>query len=515
MDLADPELADVVEEEIGDLVANSFLGGAPVIRVSATTGDGLDQLKSALRRLAESCTERPLDGEFRLPIDRVFVLDGTGTVVTGTAWSGAVKEGQDLRLLPGDRTIRVRGVQSHDSEVDSATAGSRVALALHGVKRDDVERGMQLVSGTAWRPSLRLGIEVTAVPDPELAAWLRPRARFHVHHAAREVLGRLDFLGDDNHLAPGQSAYARLVLEEELVARPGDRLVLRSYSPMHTVAGGVVLDPELPAGERRRQSHERLRALSTEPVEAWALPPTLSLGGRRVNECVARLSMLGHSKSQAAAMLREGEESGRLLRVGERLFHHEAIEALATAALEHLRRLQAKQPLSTGLPKEELRGAVGFAGSVSDFTRILGRLSERHPIFVLGDRVRADSESPELDEAARRALQTLEERIKDATPLYEASTEDLEAPFLRLLIARGRAEKLSGRLIAHVVLLDELRAKVISHFREADELEIAHMREWTQASRKFVVPLMEWLDAEDLTRFDGSVRRAGPVATRD
>ncbi len=514
MDLADPELAAVVEAEIEELVAGSFLEDAPRVRVSAKTGEGLESLKDALRDVLEGCETRPRDGDFRLPIDRVFVLEGTGTVVTGTAWSGEVRPGDDLRLLPSDRSVRVRAVQNHDRQVEAAGAGARVALALHGVKRDEVDRGMQLVSGPAWTPSLRLGIEVQAVKDPELAAWLRPRARFHVHHAAHEVLGRLDFVGDANGVAPGEKAFARLVLEQALVARPGDRLVLRSYSPMYTVAGAVVLDPVLPSGERRAASLERLQRLAGDPAQIWALPDAAAIEGRTRRQCLERWTMLGYSPAQAELLLAQREEEGLLCRVGERLIHREALEVLAEAALRHLREVQADQPLSTGVPKEELRGVLGFGGSVADFTRILLRLGEDHPLFVLGDRVRADRPHPELDEKSRRELEGLESRIRQARPLYEATTEDLEGPYLRLLLAEGRAAKLSGRLVAHAEMLEELRQRVRDHFDLAEELEIAHMREWTQASRKFVVPLMEWLDSEGLTRFDGSVRHAGPAVTR-
>jgi selenocysteine-specific elongation factor len=514
MDLADAELAEVVAEEVRELVTGTFLEGAPILKVSATAGTGLEELRAALRDLALACPARPGSGDFRLPIDRVFVLAGTGTVVTGTAWSGTVRPGDELRLLPVERRVRVRSVHNHDREVSEATAGSRVALALHPVKREEVDRGMQLVSGTAWSSSKRLGVEITAVEDPELAAWIKPRARFHVHHAAREVLGRLDLLGEEKQLSAGATTLARLVLEEELIARPGDRFVLRSYSPMHTVAGGRVLEPSLQAGERRERIRQRLEQRSHEPAEAWALPGPGDLAGRRFEECTGRLGMLGLDADAARRRIDDEESAGHLARVGELLFHRDALETLADRILRHLRKVQAARPLSTGLPKEELRGAVGFASGAGDFTRLLTTLARSQPIFVLGDRVRADRERPEVDEKTRAELVEFEERIRAATPLYEATDAELEGPLLRLLISEGRAAKLSGRLVAHQDLLEDLRQKVRAHFEAADELEISHMREWTQASRKFVVPLMEWLDAEDLTRFDGSVRRAGPAASR-
>lgn len=510
MDLADPELADVVEAEVMELTEGTFLEDAPVVRVSATTGAGLDELRAQLTGLARESAGRSQRGDFRLPIDRVFVLEGTGTVVTGTAWSGRVASGDELRLLPSDRKVRVRGVQTHAESVEAAGAGERVAVALHGVKREEIERGMQLVSGSAWTASTRLGVRLTAVSDPDLAAWVRQRTRFHVHHAAREVLGRVDLLEDRREVGPGESAWARLLLEEPLVAAPGDRLVLRSYSPMYTVAGGEIVDPDLPEGVRRDELRRRLQARHREGVESWILPQADDPEGRALGEVVSRWTMLGRAEAELQAEIARRESAGELLRLGERLFSREGLEIWAERILERLRHLQSENPLSVGMAKEELREVLGFAGGPAAFQRLLDALAAEHPIFVVSDRVRADAATPPLDDDTRAALEALEEKVRAATPIYEATSEELAGPHLRLLLAQGRAAKLSGRLVAHEDFLEDLVRRVGEHFRTESELGIAEMKEWTGASRKFVVPLLEWLDSREVTRFDGKARRPGP-----
>jgi selenocysteine-specific elongation factor len=511
-DLAEPVLIELVRAEIEELVQETFLEGAPVVAVSSTTGEGIEELRERLLEVARTCPRRRLSGDFRLPVDRVFAMPGAGVVVTGTAWQGEVRAGQTLRLMPQQRDLRVREVQSHGRAVEWAGAGERVALSLHGVKREDVGRGDQLVSGPAWEASKLVGIALLAVRDPQLAARIRNRARFHVHHAAREVWGRLDLLEDAP--SPGSPALARLILEGPIVARPGDRLVLRTWSPMLTVAGATVLEPWVPKGERRAHTLQRLRKEQEHGSERWpfARLAHAGLSGLRRGDFLASLGMLGQARSDAEALVENEIQRGKILGLGEVLFDTGALESAATVALQRLRKHQRKEPLTVGVPKEELRQSLGFQGSSAQFSQLLAHWSGVQPIFVRDDRVRADSEKPELSVGDERELRSLEGRIREASPLYEATDDELRSPQLRLLVEAGSVTKLGGRLIAHRAALADLRTRVKTHFERAETLEVAHVKEWTGASRKFVVPLLEWLDAQGVTAFDGKERREGPNA---
>ena len=511
MDIADPDLAEVVAVEVEEMVEGSFLEGAPLVRVSSTTGEGLDELRSTLEKVAREAPTRGRGGDFRLPVDRVFVLAGTGVVVTGTAWSGSVAPGDSLRLLPNGAEVRVRDVQSHGRTVERAGAGERVALSLHGIKKDDLHRGEQLVGGRAWRSAGILGVRLDAVDDAELAARIRPRARVHVHHAAREVLARVDLLEGDGPMQPGESRLARLLLEEPLVARPGDRCVVRTYSPMITAAGGVVLEPHGRKGERRARTLDWLRRLEQGDPLVWALTPAdRDPSGLSETDALARLGMLGLDRDEGRARIEDGVRDGRYVRVGERVLVAAALDDLLARALELLREHQRKQPLTTGMPREELRQSLGFGATAHVFAQVLAAWAEHHPVFVRGDRVRADQPEPELDAEQRAALEAVEERVRAADPLFEATDADLRDPALRLLSDSGRVVRLEGRLFAHQDHLDRLIASVGAHFANQEALDIADVKEWTGASRKFVVPLLEWLDRAEVTRFEGGKRRRGP-----
>jgi len=509
IDLADPELTDVVEEEVAELVSGSFLEDAKIVRVSSTTGEGIGDLREALSDLATSTPLRSRDGEFRMPLDRVFALPGAGVVVTGTAWSGTVKSGRTLRLLPQERILRVREVQSHGSVAEEAGAGERVAISLAQIKQDELGRGDQLVSGPVWQPATIVGVRLTAVDDAVLASRLRPRAALHVHHAAREVDARLDLLDHEGELGPGETALARLLLDGTLIAAPGDRLVLRTWSPMITAAGVVVIEPQGRVGERRAESLRRLKELESGDDDAWAfaddLPPR---AGWTRDVLLARLRFCGHADAESRIAARE--EKGRAVALGDRVFSRPALDDMLDRWLALLRAHQSGAPMSLGLGTAELRQALGFDGPAALFGRVLHWAQRQVPIYVNEDRVRADTASPELDAAAEEGLGEMEERVRSAQPMFEATDEDLKDPALRLLLDQGKIVKLERRLFAHADRLEELRRQVAAHFDLEDSLELRHLKEWTGASRKFVVPLAEWLDRSEITRNDGGIRRRGP-----
>ena len=420
-----------------------------------------------------------------------------------------MKAGDTLRLLPQGRELRVREVQSHGAVADEAGAGERVAISLAQIKQDELARGDQLVGGRAWSTSSILGVRLTAVDDPVLAGRMRPRAAIHVHHAAREVEARLDLLDHDGELGPGGTALARLLLDEPLIAAPGDRIVLRTWSPMITAAGAVVVEPHGRSGERRTETLRRLQVLEAGQADAWAFaddsPPR---AGWSRDELTQRLHLSGLDD----ACLREREQAGRAVVIGDRVFSREGLDDLVDHVLALLRAHQTGAPMSLGLGTAELRQALGFDGPAALFAKVLHWAAGEFPLFVNGDRVRVDSARPELDADAVEGLRATEDRVREADPLFEAGDADLKDPAFRLLVDQGRVVKLEGRLFGHVDRLEELRQKVSEHFAAEPSLELAQLKEWTGASRKFVVPMAEWLDRTGVTRNDGGVRRPGPRA---
>ncbi len=510
IDLVEKDILELVKAEVEELVRGTFLQGSRVVPVSSTTREGLQELREALLELTRSAEGRSRAGDFRLPIDRVFTLSGTGVVVTGTAWSGEVHPGDRLRLLPSAKEARVREVESHDESVKEAGAGERVALSLHGVKKNDLNRGEVLVSGASWRPSLKLAVRLDAVSS--LRAPIKQRARVHIHHAAREVLGRVDLL-EGNELKAGESILARVYLEEPLISAPGDRFVLRSYSPMLTIAGGRVIDPFTPARERRSSALTRIEGWEAAGSARW---PFLrireaGLGGRSKTQLLDDLSMVQLSKEQALAALNSAVDEGEILALQDRLVSAELAAEAGASALAQVRAYRKKQPLASGMPKEELRTALGFEGGGPAFNQLLANWSARLPLFLVEDRVSADSKAVEVDPQTQEKLDRLRREIEAASPVYEADDALARSPELALLIKQGLVVRLSGRLFAARIRLDELVAKVVAHFEVAEVLEVATVKQWTHASRKFVVPLLEWLDSQDVTSFKSGRRTKGPA----
>jgi selenocysteine-specific elongation factor len=509
IDLVEKDIVELVKAEVEDLVRGTFLQGSRVVPVSSTTGEGLDDLRAALLELTKSVQGRSRAGDFRLPIDRVFTLSGTGVVVTGTAWSGEVHPGDRLRLLPSARETRVREVESHDESVKGAGAGERVALSLRGVKKDELNRGEVLVSGASWDPSLRISVRLDAVSS--LRAPIKQRARVHVHHAAREVLGRVDLL-ESNALESKESALARVYLEEPLVAAPGDRFVLRSYSPMLTIAGGRVIDPFTPERERRSHALERIATWEAEGRARWPFLRIREAGlnGRSRSDFLHDCSMVQLFEEQALAALTAALQGGELLALSDLLVSSELAAQAGSRALDQLRAYRKKHPLAAGMSKEELRAALGFTGGGPAFNQLLANWSASFPLFVVEDRVSADSKAVEVDRATQDRLDELQREIEAASPVFEADDALARSPQLALLIKQGSVVRLSGKLFAARVRLDELVAKVAAHFETAEVLEVATVKNWTHASRKFVVPLLEWLDSQDVTSFTSGRRTKGP-----
>src|SRR5215211_5594622 len=253
-DAVDEELLELVRLEASELVAGSFLEGAPVVAASARTGQGMEELKAALRDTALAAPERATDSVARLPVDRSFTMRGFGAVATGTLVAGEIREGEELELLPGGTRVRVRGLQVHGAAVRGAQAGQRTAVNLGGVETAGVERGMVLAPVGRLRPTQILDARVQLLADAPRP--LRTRQRVRVHHGTAEALARVAVLEESGEVAVGSAGLVQLRLESAVVALPGDRFILRTYSPQQTFAGGVVLD----AHAQKHRGRERVAA---------------------------------------------------------------------------------------------------------------------------------------------------------------------------------------------------------------------------------------------------------------
>ena len=507
-DLAEAASLAVAELEVRELVAGSFLEGRPVVRVSARTGEGLPALREALLALAGEAPERPQGGLLRLPIDRVFSQRGFGTVVTGTLVAGEIGVGEEVEALPRGRRARVRGLQVHGEPVDRARAGTRTAVNLAGVEVSELGRGDVLACPGMLRPTSMLDAEVTLLPS---ARALPDGARVRLHVASAEVLARVRLLGA-GRLEPGATALSQLRLERKAVAGRGDRLVLRSYSPVETIGGVRVLDP-LPPRRRRADlaALERLRA-ATGPAAAEALIAEAGSAGLDAPTLAARLTM------PLDALLADVKKAPTVVALGQDpvwLLYRPALDRLAEGATLTLERFHRDQPLRPAMPREELRArafarAPGVAGeSVLEALAASGRVRVGPDGIAL--RQHSITLAPDEEEARRILLDaagTAGLAGVDVPSLASAAGKDprLLERVARVLLGERTLERVGESLLVHHDHLDALKVEVRRRWARGQRIEVSEFKDLTRLSRKFVIPLLEYLDRERVTRRSGTDR---------
>ncbi|MGE5178458.1 MAG: selenocysteine-specific translation elongation factor [Bacteroidota bacterium] len=511
-DLAAPDRIARSSAEVEALVRGTALQGAPIVSVSAVTGEGTAALLEALDRAAAEVDARGAGRPARLPIDRVFSIEGIGTVVTGTLWSGTVRAGDALQILPAGRPVRVRRVEVHDAEVPESVAGQRTAVALHGVSRDEIARGEWLVAPGRYRATGLFDVRLTMLPGGDHA--LATRARLRVHLGASETLARAVLL-DRDEVAPGDAALAQLRLESPVVAVPGDRLVLRSYSPAATVAGAVVIDPAPPRRSRlSRPDAERLRVLESGSLRektAW-LAADAGTRGMRDEEAALRLGVSPEEVAAAAV------EAGLVRLKDGRALAHGAWEAARAAIEGGVRRYAEVHPLRAGVPKGELKSLLSRDLDGPVFDEALAALLGRGGVAAQGDRLLPPGTAPALAPAEQDVVERIEGRLAaqgfqppDLSEILKGMPrEGRPLELVRYMVESGRAVRITSEMLYTRAQWEEIERRVSRHFRTSPRLSMADFKGYFQVSRKYAVPLLEHLDRLGITRREGDERVPGP-----
>ena len=512
-DLVDAEMLGLVRLEIEEFVRGSFLEGAPIIPVSARTGAGLDTLKQEMLRAAQETPVKDVTRHFRLPIDRSFATKGFGTVVTGTLMSGAVSVKDEVELYPSRKTVRVRGLHSGGKPVERAVAGQRTAVNLAGVEHTEIERGMVLAASGIFAPTRRVDARITLLPT---ARPLRNRARTHLHQGAAEVIAEIVLL-EQAELAPGESALAQLRLDNEMLLLPGDRFILRQFSPVVTIGGGVVMD----ARARRHRRSDAPVAPFLETFErgsreeilaalAEATPPGLTL-----EDVLTRTGWMAAEVRATAARL-VGQKLLRILDEQPLTMASEQSVARCAATLrDAVERFHRANPLLPGMPKQDLRGRAGNPRAEL-FQAALDDLVNEGALAVSGDLVQRAGRQISLSPEEARAKELIEgefERAGLAVPSVSAVLEKLPVEpgraqkILQILLREHVLVKIAEDFIFHRTAVAGLRDLIARYRRERGErLGIAAFKELTGVSRKYAIPLLEYLDRERVTRRAGDER---------
>jgi len=501
-DLVDAEWLDLVQSEVSTRLGASRVRWEAAVATSVVTGEGLPELREALRRVAGDLIERPADDLFRLPIDRVFAVAGAGTVVTGSTWSGSVAVGDAVLLLPLGREARVRSIEVHGQAAERAAPGRRTALALVGVDKSELARGHVAVTGSGWQATKLIDVAAELLPTARKAVASRTRVRVHLGTA--EVLARAV---QTPAIAPGERGLARLVLETPLVARGGDRFVLRSFSPVTTIGGGVVLDPYPPPRTRLRR---RRVALEQGPaVRLGVLAAESGLVGLATDHLAVRL---GVSPGRVTAAIAEAGE--RVLTSAETVVDRQAVVAEASRLAEVVRRYHEEHPLDPGMSLQALRAAVGTPAPPSAVTDAVLEFGVKSGKFeVAGSVARQPGWRPALDARATDASDKLARRLAQARwqipTVAELEREFPDFPVRALLshFARnGTVEPIDAERYAAAGALAEFRAALEAALAELGSATPAALRDRLGLTRKYLIPLLEWADRRGVTRRAGDAR---------
>ncbi len=509
-DLVDEDTLSVVRMEIEDFVRGSFLdvSRSPVVAVSALKGTGLDELKREIVRLSAEVPARDTEALFRLPIDRVFTMKGFGAVVTGTLIAGKVKKEEEVEIFPSRKRARVRGVQVHGSMAEQTVAGQRTALNLAGVQMEDLARGMALTAPGALEPTQRLDVQISLLKD---AKPLKNRARVHFHAFTSETIAEVALYGV-TELKPGATAFAQLRSAEPLLLLPGDRGILRQFSPVITIGGAVVLDA-FPLSRQKQDARQSfLRILSS---------------GTRQEALLARIARRGHEGLSLAAAVRETgvkqsvlhplvaalAQQKQIIQMGEFLLAAEAVQKTREKLVTTLEAFHKANPLVGGISKEELREKLDLHQTVME--HLLAQLVRDKKTEVAGEQVRLAGRGVELKDEEAKAKQQIEKAFADAglkVPLMKEVLEKLpvdkaRAQKLVTLLLRDRVlVKLADDLVFHHGALESLRQLMATQKAKTPKIDVATFKDLLGVTRKYAIPLLEYLDQQRVTRRVGDER---------
>ncbi|MFZ1052336.1 MAG: selenocysteine-specific translation elongation factor [Candidatus Sulfotelmatobacter sp.] len=518
-DAVDAETLEIVRLEVQEFLRGTFLDQPSldqsrldqpksILAVSALTGAGLEELKRAMASAAAEVQPRDSHAIARLPIDRVFTMKGFGTVVTGTLVAGTVRRDDELEVFPTGRRVRVRGVQVHGQTAEAAVAGQRTALNLAGASTEDLSRGMTLTPPAIFETTRRADISLRLLSSAERP--LKDRARVHFHSYTMETVAEV-LLHGTKQIAPGEQAFARLKLPEPALLLPGDRFILRQFSPVVTIGGGTLLDaapiPRMPG------QADFLKVLAGGNAET--ILRTRIARRQHAGISMSRLiAETGWTKSFIEAQLAQAVREKRVVRIGELILHLPALETLKLCIVDTVDDFHKKSRLTGGMPKEELREQAGASAEVLDAA--LAVLANEKKIEVAGDLVRLPGHGVVMKDEEAESRKKIEDAFASAgltvPALHEViaglTIDKVRAQKIMTLLLRDKVLiKVSDELVFHRSALEELRRQMAVYKVKFATIDVAKFKEVTGVSRKYAIPLLEYLDRERVTRRVGDARQ--------
>jgi selenocysteine-specific elongation factor len=510
-DAVDAETLEVVRLEVEDYVRGSFLDSttdpakSPIVAVSSLTGAGLDELKSALARVASEVAARNSAALARLPIDRVFTMTGFGTVVTGTLVAGTIRKEEELELFPAGKRVRVRGAQVHGAQAETAVAGQRTALNIAGVSIEELARGMTLATPDVFHPTSRVDVLLSLLPS---AKPVKDGARVHFHAYTSETIAEVRLYGTKT-LNPGDEAYAQLRFAEPMLLLPGDRFIARQFSPVVTIGGGILLDAS-PTTRRQRADDaiaflKIVRDGSPEQVLTARVTRRGAIG-LRLDAVPGEMNIRRELAAQLAA-------AAGLISCNQVLISPAAYAKAQADTVLAVKKFQDANPLVAGMSKEELRERVKLGPEV--FVSVLAKLVEAKKLEVAGELAHLPGRGVVMKDDEAESKKIIEQAFASAglkvpslkEVLASLKVDKVRAQKIVTLLLRDKVLiKISEELVFHQSALIDLRRQIAALKPSTPKIDVAHFKDMTGVSRKYAIPLLEYLDRERVTRRVGDER---------
>jgi selenocysteine-specific elongation factor len=513
-DLVDADTLALRQIEVEDYLRDSFMAGAPIVPVNSLGRSGIDALKNELARIAHAVPARNSSSHFRLPVDRVFAMKGFGTVVTGTLLSGSVAVEDNLEAFPGGHRFRVRGLQSGGQTVNTAAAGQRTALNLAGDNLDQLQRGTVLTVPGFFTATRKIDVRITLLHSHSKP--LKNRARVHFHQGTSETIAEVILL-DRAQLTPGDTGFAQIPLQDEIFALPGDRFIVRQFSPVTTIGGGVILD----TCARRHSPRDPavLKFLSTaqdgDRSEILAALLRSAPDALDMNSVIGRTGWSGDEVAAAAQVL-ASRGVVRILPPHARAYAlTERLDACSGAIREAVTQFHAKNPLAEGMPLQSLRAAIARRRAVT-FDAALQQLIAAKELAPSGELIKGATHSISLQPAEIQARDRIAAAFETAGLAVPAADEVLAGvaldsqraqKLLQILLRENVLIKLGDGLIFHHTALAKLRQLVaVRKKTKGPRFKVPEFKEMAGVSRKYAIPLLEYLDRNGVTQRMGDER---------
>jgi selenocysteine-specific elongation factor len=516
-DMVDQEWLEMITEQVRDEVSGSFLKGASIMPVSSVTGEGLKELIAEIDKVTEVVEEKDTHEVFRLPIDRSFTITGFGTVVTGTLISGSISEGDKIEIYPRKIETRVRSIQVHEKNVKTAYAGQRVAINIANVKLDEIQRGDVLTQPERMEPSMMLDARLEMISGADKS--IDNRDRLRLYHGTSEIMCRVVLL-DREELKPGESAFVQLRLEEETACMKGDRFVIRTYSPMLTIGGGTILEPNPP--KRKRFKEDVIEELKikeqgnpTEVVERYLIQNSDKYPEKKtILKGVGNISIEVYEK--IAAELSE-KKLIREFKLGDEtyLLHIRYLKDVETKLTEILEAYHKKNPLKIGMSKEELRTRIfeGIKPRLADL--VFGYLEAGGIIKIVNQYIAQGSFKVQFNKVQEQIRDVIEKSYREnrfnppkLAELIEANPLDKNQYQLvyAALIEMGELVKLDEDIAFSRDAYSEAVELLRKHLKENGSIQLGQFRDILGTSRKYAMALLDYFDQNKVTKRVGDNR---------